>query len=58
MNDVHGAHGTARIVEHPLLVQVDMVRRSGSAVELVDDVAHNAARVVAVRSNAALGQIM
>lgn len=58
MNDVHGAHGTARIVEHPLLVQIDMVRRSGSAVELVDDVAHNAARVVAVRSNAALGQIM
>lgn len=58
MNDVHGAHGTARIVKHPLLVQVDKARRSGSAMELIDNIAHNAARVVAVRSNTALGKIM
>lgn len=58
MDNVHGAHGAARIVEHPLLVQVDIARRSSGAVEFVNNVAHNAARVVAMCSDAALDKVV
>lgn len=58
MDNVHGTHGTTRVVKHPFLIQVDKTRRGSSTVKLVDNVAHDAARVVAMRGNAAFGQIV
>ena len=56
VDDVHGAHGAAGVVEDVLLVQVDIV--GVQAMQLRGDVAHDAARVVAVRRDATLSQIL
>lgn len=58
MDDVHGAHGTPGIVEHPLLVRIDVARHAGLAVQLVDDVLDDGARVIAVQLNAALAYLL
>ena len=56
MDDVHGAHGTAGVVEDPVLLEVD-VRRVALA-QLVDDVPDDAARVVAVGRDGARRQVV
>lgn len=56
MDNVHGAHGTTGIVKDPFLVEVDEAAGRRLGVQLVDYVADNRARVVAVGSDAALGQ--
>ena len=56
VDDVHRAHGTAGVVEDPLLVHVDIIRVL--SMELVYDVRHDASCVVAVRFDASLGQVM
>lgn len=56
MDDEHGAHGAAVVVEEPLLLQVDVVRVH--LVQLRRDVVHNGARVIAMSGNAALGQVV
>lgn len=48
MDDVHGAHGTAGVVENPLLIVIDMFCGSGAGAQLVDDILDYGARVVAV----------
>lgn len=58
MDDVHGAHGTTSIVKDPFLVEVDEAAGRGLGVQLVDYVADNRARVVAVGGDAALGQVV
>lgn len=58
VDDVHGAHGAAGVVEDPLLVQVDMVGEGRVAVQLGDDVGRDAAGVVAVGGDGALGQVV
>lgn len=58
MDDIHGPHGAAGVVEHPLLVQVDMAGRARLAVQLVHDILDDGSRVVAVRRDAALGEIV
>lgn len=56
MDNVHGPHGTARIVKHPVLLDVDVRRQLGA--QLVDNVLDGGARVVAVAVDAALGQVL
>ena len=56
VDDVHGPHGAARIVKHPLLLDVDVRRQLGA--QLVDNVLDGAARVAAVAVDAALGQVL
>lgn len=56
VDDVHGAHGAACIVEDPLLVHVDMVGGGDIAVQGVHDVADDTAGVVAVGGYALLGE--
>lgn len=58
MDDVHGTHGTTSVVEHPLLIVVDVGRDLAAVVQLVDDVLDNSLGVVAVGSDGALGHIM
>lgn len=55
MDDVHGAHGTAGVVEDPVLLEVDVCGRP--LAELGDDVGHDVARVVAVGGDCALGHV-
>ena len=57
MNDIHGTHRTASIVENPLLLLVHVLA-GNLLVQLSDDVVDNAARVVAMGSNGALREIM
>lgn len=56
MDDEHGAHGAAVVVEEPLLLQVDVV--GVHLVQLRGDVVHNGARVISMSGDAALGQVM
>lgn len=61
MDEVHAAHGTAGIVEHPLVgvvvaVGVDVLRVPLG--ELPHDVIDDGARVVAVGPYAALGEVV
>lgn len=56
MNNVHGAHRAARIVKHPVLLEVDIPRHL--FVELVDNVPDDAARVVAVPGYAPLREVV
>lgn len=56
VKNVHAAHGTARIVKHPVLVEIHISRHL--FVELVDNVLDNAPRVVAVLGDAPLRQIV
>lgn len=56
MDNVHGTHGTASIVKHPVLLDVDV--RGVLLAQLVDNVLHGAAGVVAVVLDAALGQVL
>lgn len=58
MDDVHGPHCAAGVVEDPLLIQVDMVGEGGLAVQLADDVGDDAAGVVAVGGDGALGEVV
>lgn len=57
MDDVHGTHSTAGIVEDPFLVQVQ-VGSSDLLLELGDDVVDNGASVLAVGLNGALREIV
>lgn len=56
MDNVHGAHGTASVVKHPLLIGVDM--RRSLLVELGNDVLHHGPGVAAVLSQRALRQVV
>lgn len=61
MDQIHAAHGTAGIVEHPLVrvvvsVRVNVARVSLS--KLAHDVIDDGAGVVAVGRNAALGELV
>jgi len=58
MDDIHGAHGTAGVVEHPLLIVVDVGGGLGPVRQLVDNVLDDGAGVVAVGLDAALGQVV
>lgn len=58
VDDVHGPHGTAGVVEDPLLIEVDVVLGTRQLAELVDDVLHNGPSVVSVGSDAALRQVV
>ncbi len=58
VDDVHGAHGAAGVVEDPLLVVVDVARQADLAAQLVDDEVDDGARVVAVGGDAPLGDIV
>ena len=57
MNDIHGTHRTASIVENPLLLLVHVLA-GNLLVQLSDNVVDNAARVVAMSSNGALREIV
>lgn len=56
MDNVHGAHGTAGVVKHPLLVEVDVLRVL--LLELADDEVDYGLRVLAVGRHAALRQLV
>lgn len=56
MDNVHGAHGTAGIVEDILLVQVDMVRMHTR--QLLGNVVYYCLRVIAMGCDTALRQVM
>lgn len=56
MDDVHGAHGAAGIVEDPVLLEVDVLRVP--LAQLRDDVADNGPGVVAVGVDGALGHVV
>lgn len=58
VDDVHGPHGTAGVVEDPLLIEVDVVLGTRQLAELVDDVLDNGPSVVSVGSDAALRQVV
>lgn len=56
MDDVHGPHGAAGIVKHPLLLEVDVLRVL--LLQLADDKVDHALRVLAVGRHAALRQLV
>lgn len=56
MDNVHGPHGTAGIVKHPLLVEVDVRRQL--LVQLIRNVLDHGARVVPVLGQRALGHVV
>lgn len=49
VDDVHGAHGAAGVVKHPLLIEVNVALCADLRAELVDDVLDHRSRVVPVR---------
>lgn len=56
MQDIHGSHGPAGIVKHPVLLQVDISRHL--LVELVHNVLDDAPRVVAMLGDAPLRKVV
>lgn len=58
VDDVHGTHGTTSVVEHPLLIVVDVGRNAVALVQLVDNVLDNGLGVAAMGADGALGQIV
>jgi hypothetical protein len=56
VDDVHGAHGAAGVVEDPVFLDIDVRRRA--LAQLGDNILDDAARVVAVLGDAALGQVV
>lgn len=58
MDDVHATHGTAGIVKNPFLLNADVLGRLGAGAQLVDNVAYNGARVVAVLGDGLGGQLV
>lgn len=57
MDDVHSAHGTACIVEHPFFILVQ-VGGSDLLLELGNNVVNNGTGVIAVRLDSALGELV
>lgn len=57
MNHVHGAHGTAGIVEDPLLLSAQVVG-ADLLLELGNDEVDDGAGVFAMGANGALGEIV
>jgi hypothetical protein len=57
VDNVHGAHGAAGVVEHPLLVKVEVVR-ADLLLQFAHDVADHGTRVVSMRRNCALRQVV
>lgn len=57
VDNVHAAHGAAGVVEHPVLVEVQVGRRH-LALELLDDVGHDGAGVGAVRRDGPAGHLV
>jgi len=57
MNNVHGAHGTTRIVEDPLLIQVHISARQ-LLTQLVDNEPNHGTGIIAMSANGTLSQIM
>jgi hypothetical protein len=58
MDDIHGAHSTAGVIEHPFLLEIDEVFHSWALSQLVDNVLNDRPGVVTVGSNTALGEIV
>lgn len=57
VDNVHGAHGTARIVKDPFFIEIDVT--SGQLLaQLVDNVLDNLGRIVAVGRNGTFGQVV
>lgn len=56
VDNVHGTHCATGIVKHPLLMDIDVARQL--LAQLVDNVLDNSLRVVAVRGDAALRQVL
>jgi hypothetical protein len=56
MDNVHGTHGTAGVVEDPLLIQVDVV--GVQLRQLAGDLVHNLTRVVPVLLETAQDKIV
>lgn len=57
MDDVHSAHGTASVVEDPILVGVDIAGDLGVGGQLTDNVLDDGASVVAVKRDALRGHL-
>ena len=57
MDDVHSAHGTTSIVEHPLLLLVQ-VGGSDLLLELGNDVVDNGTGIITVSLDSALGELV
>lgn len=57
MDNVHGAHCAAGVIEHPFLLLVHVVARDG-VVQLADDEVDDAAGVVAVGGDGALRDLV
>jgi len=46
MNDIHSAHGTTCIVEHPFFVQIDMLGRD--LIQVVDNILDDGRGIIAM----------
>ena len=57
VNNVHSTHGTTSVVEYPLLLKVQVLSLK-LLIQLVDDVLDNGARVVSMRRDGALRNIV
>ena len=58
VDNVHGTHGTTSVVEHPLLIVVDVGSNALALVQLVDNVLDNGLGIVAVGADGALLEIV
>jgi hypothetical protein len=58
MDDIHGAHSTAGVIEHPFLLEIDEVLHSRALSQLVDNVLNDRPGVVTMGSNTALREIV
>lgn len=56
MDNVHGTHGTASIVKHPILLEVD--RSTVAIAQVINDILNNGASILAVLSQAALRKVI
>lgn len=56
VDDVHAAHASAGIVEHPLLVEINVARVH--AVQLRDDEVHDGLGIVAMLGNGAFREVV
>jgi hypothetical protein len=57
MDDIHGAHCTPGIVEHPLFIKVQVLPPN-LLFQFLNDVAHNSAGIISMGSNGTLGKVM
>lgn len=57
MDNVHGTHSASSIVEHPFLLQIEILPLK-FLIQLPHDIVHHGARVVAMRGNGPPRQVM